>query len=427
MFSSRDNPDDSALKDFRADLELIRRLESDLKTSIAREAIHVAIVACEKHAERVRSLEDRKKTQLEKEAVPSVDSSMTSGQYQAFRRWNVNIFIPESSFEAVVLGTHSILLGYEFVCLEELKSTTPGFAPPIRELPPSKFIPESWKNSFRAVDPRIVLMYKHNPSKKRFTLSFTFVPSSGTLILVTLSEKNNESHTVTIDTERHISLSSFSDSNPESIFTNLLGFENIIRELAAKFGIQPSELKNIKIEDIVDGMQTGSDTSYSKLTNSDRGDKVLTYTDTNLGNALPDSRVGTGDLNPFNPIASGVRRGFDNGSGSLVGPNHPIFNLPSPDRDPGYAGLPQPRFDPYGPVTGPNGPDVGNVGFDPRIPSIGSRDGPGQHRVPGEPDPDHLKPPDIPDLNGALSPFVFPGRGLGPRGRGPRDNNPFFR
>lgn len=97
----------------------------------------------------------------------------------------------------------------------------------------------------------------------------------------------------------------------------------------------------------------------------------------------PSSRVG-----PFH-IPGSV------GSGSLVGPGHPMFadpNFPPSFGDegqfPGYGnipGLPEPRFDPYGPITGPHGPDVGNIGV-----GRGSR-----VRQPGEPDPDHLPPPGV--------------------------------
>ena len=68
----------------------------------------------------------------------------------------------------------------------------------------------------------------------------------------------------------------------------------------------------------------------------------------------------------------------------------------------GIGGLPQPRFDPFGPVLGPNqdigGAGVGNVG----IPGRGGRGGrgPGPGRgpgrggnFPGEPNFDHFKPP----------------------------------
>ena len=142
--------------------------------------------------------------------------------------------------------------------------------------------------------------------------------------------------------------------------------------------------------------------------------------------------VGGADLNPFStggihigPGSGGLAGGPLGpmpGSGSLVGPDHPMFDPSLYEGDGGSAGmgsgggvfgppeyLPQPRFDPYGPVTGPNrGVDVGNVGVDSRgrpVPMgpIGGpagrgrgRGGRGQHpphAFPGEPNPDHFKPP----------------------------------
>ena len=107
--------------------------------------------------------------------------------------------------------------------------------------------------------------------------------------------------------------------------------------------------------------------------------------------------VGMGDLHPTFPGA--VPQGApDYGQGSLVGPNHPLFmpnmgGYPSDPRGaPGWpAGAPRPRFDSFMPVPGPNGPDFGQQNapsFGPNGETRGMR-----RRVPGEPNPDHLRPP----------------------------------
>lgn len=140
---------------------------------------------------------------------------------------------------------------------------------------------------------------------------------------------------------------------------------------------------------------------------------------------------GASDVDPF---AGGVHIGGNNGglygpassnpfgpgAGNQIGPDHPMFFPGGGYEDPygggcggGYgAGLPQPRFDPYGPVLGPNtdigGAGAGNVGVDGRGRRIGDpylgggrggrgrgRGGPGiggQYSA-GEPNPDHLRPP----------------------------------
>ena len=139
--------------------------------------------------------------------------------------------------------------------------------------------------------------------------------------------------------------------------------------------------------------------------------------------------VGSGDLNPtFGGVPPSYQPpGSGSGSGSLVGPSHPFFTdgpsgggfgpggLGPPGGLGSLPGLPQPRFDPYGPVTGPYGPNVGDVGVgpaggpllpgDPRGPwpgRVGGRGDGGRgrglglgrgRRAPGEPNPDHLPPP----------------------------------
>jgi hypothetical protein len=152
----------------------------------------------------------------------------------------------------------------------------------------------------------------------------------------------------------------------------------------------------------------------------------------------PKIAVGNADLNPF---PTGIRIGPQSsssipnplgplpGTGSFVGPNHPIFqkeeyghdNYDYDDDDNDYNRnpsifdnippqyLPQPRFDPFGPVVGPNSDfSVGNVGVDGRGRRVMGRDGRRGGRsgsrggplypsrggsYPGEPNPDHLKPP----------------------------------
>ena len=152
------------------------------------------------------------------------------------------------------------------------------------------------------------------------------------------------------------------------------------------------------------------------------------------------SGVGSGDLDPFpgGVHIGGPGRGgggFGTGGavgpngGNLVGPNHPLFDPNGgfgpggyggefggeyggygPGGAGGYGGLPQQRFDPFGPVPGPNtdigGAGAGNVGVDSRgrpIPGmfpgrLPGRGGAGRgsvagRGVPGEPQPDHLRPP----------------------------------
>ena len=135
----------------------------------------------------------------------------------------------------------------------------------------------------------------------------------------------------------------------------------------------------------------------------------------------PIPSVGNRDLNPFPGIdpypqvhpSMGTNDPFRRGPtmpGNEIGPSHPIFDpnnsIFEGDRhqqsrfDPfgsmeGNNRFLQPRFDPFGPIGGPNGPDFGNpggVGFG-RGRGFGSGRGRGPTRFPGEPNPDHLRPP----------------------------------
>jgi len=170
---------------------------------------------------------------------------------------------------------------------------------------------------------------------------------------------------------------------------------------------------------------------YSSSQNIKNNIESSNYDRYNANN--PRIAVGNADLDPFpkgvfiGPQSSSMSNplGPLPGTGSYVGPDHPMFqqgNRYDDDNDddnnrnhnpsifdnipPQY--LPQPRFDPFGPVLGPNCDfSVGNVGIDGR----GRRDGrgsrggrsggrggssslyPNKGAFPGEPNPDHLKPP----------------------------------
>lgn len=109
-------------------------------------------------------------------------------------------------------------------------------------------------------------------------------------------------------------------------------------------------------------------------------------------------RIGHQDLNPQYPgSAPPFGGGFP--AGNLVGPENEFFRQPHPGfqpggpqpgfRGPGLGVPPGARYDPLGPVLGPNqDPFLGG----PRGPP--GRGGPGHyHFGPGEPNPDHFKPP----------------------------------
>lgn len=137
-------------------------------------------------------------------------------------------------------------------------------------------------------------------------------------------------------------------------------------------------------------------TPYNDPFSDGRGGFIPTPIVPQPGSYLPRfPGVGGGDLNPSfsGPPMPGMP---DSGQGSLVGPGHPLFNprLGGSSSDPwapqGWpAGIPQPRFDPFMPIPGPNGPNLGQQG--PRFGPMGGRGA--RRRLPGEPNPDHFMPP----------------------------------
>ena len=141
--------------------------------------------------------------------------------------------------------------------------------------------------------------------------------------------------------------------------------------------------------------------------------------------------IGSSDLDPFYPAAFGPGGGSGqllppaHSGGMLMGPGHPMFAGGSceegwrggkEDRvgiagdyfDPANPslfprlGVRPPRYDPIMPVGGPMGPNFGGASSPGRglVPGIGLfNGGPGRGRgtrpvaLPGEPNPDHLRPP----------------------------------
>merc|ERR1712224_421586 len=100
------------------------------------------------------------------------------------------------------------------------------------------------------------------------------------------------------------------------------------------------------------------------------------------------------DLHPAGPFHPNP---LSSQSGSLMGPNHPLFRQPYHDDDmdemgpdpfnPSFGGLGmQPRFDPYGPPGGPT---------DLHRNSRPQRGRPRRGQTNGNPNNDILKPPDL--------------------------------
>lgn len=306
---------------------------------------------------------------------------------------------PANRFQAILLALHCCMLDSGFVCVAEVPSSVPGFAPPLRELGMQKLLPEKW-----CADSTVcAVMYKHpRASGKQFSLSLVLLGVETETLLVTISQKGGLSFTAELSGQDYLSdVNTFAADNRagsmaaegmDVLFNDFAGLQRVLGSLISQLLPSPVQAQP----------QTPQSIPPSTGTNS---------VPSPIGSREPlygrDSR-GNGDLDPF-------------GGGSLIGPNHSIFTNPRPMYQPEgptyppYPTLPgaggvhpmQPRFDPFGPPLNPN---FGGGGLGGVVPGRAPR-------VPGEPNPDHMVPPDM-DVDPFLGPNTGRGRGGPGRGRG---------
>jgi len=294
---------------------------------------------------------------------------------------------PSSAREALFLIVHSFMLDEGFICIVEMKSTVPGFAPPVREMPKDKLIPDGWNSEMSSYS----FMYKHviKPGKQ---FSLTCVQASDEIVMITLSERSGDSFSTEINIHNYVHDSTLKINSNEKDINNVY---NNLDELKTKLRSMIYQLcPKLKPSD---PLSNSSSQQQSNENNSNYGPTYQPRTDPFPYNPYPHNPenpyprrpdipiIGGGDLHPFpgliDPYPSAGL--YPRGDGNLIGPSHPFF-------DPnGNQGLfPQPRFDPFLPPTGPHGPNFGPSGIG--IPGRGRGRG---RPAPGEPNPDHLKPP----------------------------------
>lgn len=312
------------------------------------------------------------------------DDDMTWG----FQKWVDSRILPANPLEALILGIHSLFLESSFTNLTRVPSTVPGFAPSIREVNPSKFIPDQWESTVVSEG----LLYKHPTARSPFQLIIGRPIVNEAVI--NLSQKNKVLCEMTVNVASLIDITKFSQESlgsstslsPYQFFSNLEHLKDtIVSPLIA------TTREDLSIPTSMMAPDRSIEAAPRREPEIQRPEGLappLRVPPISVGG------VGSSDLNPAGvPDFDHRPQAFPSpeGGGSLVGPGHPLFGGdPSGlrDRDPGYPAFPrapQPRFDPYGPVPGANGPDFG-----PGIPG---------RPFPGEPEPDHLKPPGIPDID----------------------------
>lgn len=354
----------------------------------------------------------------------------------------VHQVIVQSPLEALVVAFHASLrsevLGFSCTGIPEDKaSSSGGFAPPVRELSKTQFLPSEWTTT-------------SSPSASNFSLRYR-KSGTGALVLQVKKESRDANDQVTV----HIQPSSNKEPSGQSLVIGLGDYINLSSWQAAAVnqqnknapgyskghrGISPALhykhlallltnfCRSFDLGSVMDndGTQNPASTAIhsqanaiaspyvdqtiihkSDLTGGPLGVPTIAANNrydtksnwkqgvpSTLGEAFPNRYpVGiggdfSGDLAPaglrdprFMPGAPGM-------GGSLMGPNHPMFSSG------GVAG-----------IMGPGGIPIGGPGsmqprFDPIFPAgINPHSGvPGQRGKPpsrtGAPNPDHLPPPD---------------------------------
>ena len=306
-----------------------------------------------------------------------------------FQKWVDGRVLPGNPCDALILGVHCLMLEHRFINMTRVPSTVPGFAPSVREVNPSKFIPEDWRSTVATEG----LLYKHPSARAPFQIVIKTIGEDSASI--NLSQKSKVLLDKIIKISSVIAVKNFNTNagkslSPYELFSDLEQFkDDIFLPILATVPQDPSAV-SASMMAIEPDRKMESLPAYQEpeLQRPERG-----FAAPNRSPPVSVGGVGSSDLNPAGvpdfdhrpyPFSVGPEAG-----GSLVGPGHPLFGSDPSGlryRDPGYPAFPrapQPRFDPYGPVPGANGPDFG--GGMPGRP------------FPGEPEPDHLKPPGVPD------------------------------
>ena len=319
----------------------------------------------------------------------------------AIAEHNVRIRSPVAAV-AVVLhaAMRSELLGFSCTGIpEDGNASNGGFAPPIRELPKGQFLPNHWD----APNDSVSLRYR---KKGTGAIVLTVKRDAENVVSVQLiPNEEPPSESLSFPLQEHINLDSFTTAlktatavppalhykGLQQLLTKFcrtfdLGSINDVPTTAAPYvdttvifskGGNNGGIAEIRKSDFVppippDGIPNPANRPEPWETG------VPATIDQAFGRNMPGDRDFEDDLAPGglrDPLCIGRGRM----GGNLMGPNHPMFGGVGGMGGPqfGGPGTMQPRFDPFFPP-----------GVDPQ-----KQPHPGRTRHPGEPNPDHLPPP----------------------------------
>lgn len=357
---------------------------------------------------------------------------------------SINILLPlHTALEAIALFFHSVLLSFNgIMCIAEKGGGgVPGFAAPLSPLPPGSVVPTSWNKSVDS----ITFLYKHKSAPgKIIKLDVTKFSGDATRIGLGFKSTSSRLHEVVLQNSAHVNTTEIPQCTHPSTLSQLYLDSSSLADYVTKEicqtlpflqeDLHKSQQKDLEVHS--QPMEVTRDLPPSRLQHAhiSRVAPSSTKAISSPSPIIPVPSVGSSDVHPPLPNmvppslpgmgpqgqlpglygdenVGSIRVGPARGSGGmLVGPDHEIFQGGSHGGvgvfpgggAPGFGtGMPQPRYDP---VINPD------IYTDPHIaPGMQGRGGPGRGRgrgrggrgtprVPGEPAPDHLKPPDFGDF-----------------------------
>mmetsp|Transcript_45454 Transcript_45454/g.46018 ORF Transcript_45454/g.46018 Transcript_45454/m.46018 type:complete len:535 (-) Transcript_45454:445-2049(-) len=358
-----------------------------------------------------------------------------------------NPVLVSSPIGAIAVALHAALRSLGFACTgipEEESSKKGGFAAPIRELNKNQFLPYRWDDSSSSVGKNIVSLRYRKMDMGAVVLTVESIDDEGYNVKVTLvlanSKDSTPSHELIFPLSDHINLDSWNAAMLKKVGTKIApslhhkNLSGLMRKFCRIFdlGAVNDTIDGESFVTAAVGIAFIKKDSITKPTSATLYPQAVTrvehypnrrsegtsapqpvsweegYVPSTFDQAFPQRNPIHGDFDSDILPATGLQdprshSGRYSGvgiGGNLMGPNHPMF---SPGvgghgqimggRGVGYGGpgTLQPRFDP----VYPPGVD-GDLRHDP---PVGRR----PHKKPsrtGEPNPDHLLPPNSLSCNG---------------------------
>jgi hypothetical protein len=362
---------------------------------------------------------DQQEQQQEEEDPSSfLGKQLSQLAIQDMAHYHVQVSSPLAAI-AVVLHAclRSELLGFSCTGIPPStglqSSSAGGFAPPIRELPKTTFLPPNWDEDTTTI---ISLRYR-KPTIGALVLSVT-LDEEGDISIQIIRNQEPHGESLSFPLGDHINFHSWNAAKKSSNGTTGNGGIGIAPALHYK-ALHQLVTNMLRTFDL--GVMDSDEQGAQAHAAAPYVDTTVVYSSTTASQGPYKSEIAPSE--PESPWQQGVpatiQQAFGRGfptprgdfaddltpgglrdplrdysggrmGGNMMGPNHPMFHSgPGPLGTMGGPGSMQPRFDPFLP-PGVDPPD----GVEPDTTTRTHLQGrPRARRYPGEPNPDHLPPP----------------------------------